>query len=746
MNDSVKWITSPNFIDGVAQTFKKNFNIRKEVESATLYASAIGIYVPYLNGKKVGESVLEPGFLSFRYRSLYQTYDITEEIEKENTIEFDLGNGWGAGHLDTIREKICPYTSLIAWVDICYKDGTGETVSTGADWDVFTSEVTFTSIYDGETIDKTAPIDFVGKAVISDVSAKLYPMSGEFIVENERIAPKEIIKTPSGETVIDFGQNMAGYVEVKACGKRGEKIVLDFGEVLDQQGNFYRDNYRRSKNLVTYVLSGKEDVFKPKFSFQGFRYVRLTEYPFDTVNPENFRAVVVHSDMKRTGSFKCGNEKVNQLYHNIIWGQKSNFLDVPTDCPQRDERLGWTGDAQIFCKTAAINFDVYKFFRKWLEDVALEQGENGEINGIVPDCRFKYPALTSCGWGDACCIIPWEMYVVYGNSEILKNSFDMMKKWVDYIHNYGPSEFLWLGGVHYADWLAMDLGGETLGGATSNDLIATAFFAYSTELLVKAGEVLGKDMSEYKILYKNILKAFREYFMENGIPKEELPYTEIITNPDGRALDNVRKGITQTSLTLILKFNLCTEEERPHLAELLAKLVSDNDNKLLTGFLGTPYLLHALSENGYTDLAYKLLMQEENPSWLYSVNKGATTMWEHWNGIKEDGSFWSKSMNSYNHYAYGAVFDWIFGVACGIKPEESAPGYKEVKISPNPDKCLGWIDAGIESVSGKINVHWYYKGNTVYYEFDIPEGVKAYITLPSGYSTVLNGGKYHFAE
>lgn len=744
MNNSAKWITSPGYVDGVGQTFKKSFNIEKEVKKATLYATAIGVYIPYLNGEKVGEYVLEPGFFSAKNRALYQVYDITKEIKKENTISFELGNGWGAGHMDDYKEQLQPRTALLISVNVEYKDGTKEVIVTDTDWDVYTSDVTFTSLYNGETVDKTAPIEFIGKALLSDLDICVMEQTGEYIKEQERISPIEVIKTPLGETVLDFGQNMTGYVEVKVCGKRGDKIVLDFGEVLDQEGNFYRRNYRSAKNLVTYVLSGKEDVFKPKFTFQGFRYVRLTEYPLDEVNPDDFKAIVVHSDMKRTGNFKCGNEKINQLYHNIIWGQKSNFLDVPTDCPQRDERQGWTGDAQVFCKTAAINFDVYKFFKKWLEDMSLEQGEDGAITGIVPNTRYTRPALIACGWGDACTIVPWEMYLAYGNEDILKENFDMMKKWVDYIRGRGSDEYLWLGDVHYADWLAMDLGGETLGGATSNDLVATAFYANSTDILVKAGKALGKDMSEYEELYKNIVKAFREYFMENGIPKEELPYTEVITNPDGRALDNVRKGITQTSLSLILKFNLCTDDKRSCLAKMLADLVVNNDNKLSTGFLGTPILLHALSENGYTDVAFNLLMQEEFPSWLYSVNKGATTMWEHWNSIKEDGSFWNFAMNSFNHYAYGAVFDWIFGVACGIKPTK--PGYEEIAISPNPDKRLSWIETSFESVNGEIRVHWYYKENTVYYEFDIPNGIKAHIKLPSGYSETLTGGKYHFAE
>ena len=286
---------------------------------------------------------------------------------------------------------------------------------------------------------------------MSDVAAELIPQVGEFITENERLTPIALIHTPKGETVIDFGQNMTGYVEVQIKGNKGDRIVFHHAEVLDKDGNFYNDNYRSARNEITYILSGNNDTFKPSFSFQGFRYIKLIEYPFEEVDLNSFCAIVVHSDMKRTGDFRCGNEKINRLYHNIIWGQKSNFLDIPTDCPQRDERLGWTGDAQVFCRTAAINYDVEKFFEKWLGDVRLEQTEEGAVYGVVPACLRNRHTRISAAWGDAACIIPWQLYLAYGNKKILSNNFEMMKKWVDYLHSAGPEEFLWLGGLHYGD-------------------------------------------------------------------------------------------------------------------------------------------------------------------------------------------------------------------------------------------------------------------------------------------------------
>ena len=744
------WITAPRDMGMAAACFTYEFTPAKPIRKATVYASAMGVYTFNLNGKKVGKGVLAPGWTSYQSRVLYQTYDITSLLSDSNKFEFGVGLGWAVGAVGYTHVKHlgAEAISLTACIEIEYADGSTEEIITGEDWDVYTSHVTSSDIYSGETVDMTAPIELIGKAKHIEIGARLEAQMGEWIVENERLAPVEVIKTPKGELVVDFGQNMTGYVEVKIKANRGDRIVMHHAEVLDSEGNFYNANYRTAKNENIYICSGGEDVFKPTYSFQGFRYIRLAEYPFETVNPDDFRAIAVHSDMKRTGYYRCGNEKINQLYHNIIWGHKSNYLDIPTDCPQRDERLGWTGDTQVFCRTAAINFDVEKFFEKWMGEVALEQEPSGAVAGVIPAAYENTTSKISAAWGDVACIVPWQLYQAYGNKEDLAKWFPIMKKWVGYLHSAGPEEFLWLGGMHYGDWLAMDDGQDSYVGATSNDLIASAFFAYSTSLVIKAGEVLGEDVDEYKALYTNVVKAFRKYFMENGMPKAEFPYTEIVdTYRRGKGpVDTTRLGMTQTALVLILNFNLCTEEERPALAAKLAEMIRNNGNRMTTGFVGTPYILHVLSDNGYTDLAYELLFQEKNPSWLYSVCHGATTMWEHWNSIKEDGSFWSTDMNSFNHYAYGAVYDWIFGVSSGIKPCEDEPAYKKVTIAPHPDKRLGFADASIDSRNGKIRSYWYCKDDKVYYEFDIPAGVTAEITLPSGYKTTVGEGAHHFAE
>ncbi len=743
------WVRAPKDTGAAAVCFRKKITFTKQVRKATLAVSAIGLYAAYLNGARVGKNVLAPGWTSYNARVQYQTYDVTGMLTNGALLEINVGQGWAVGYIGfgNTNHKFADHTSLIAELTLRYADGTSEVVSTDRTWDVYTTAVLSSEIYHGETVDQTAEPICLGKAVGDPaVKTKLIAQVGEDITEHERLAPVEIIRTPKGETVIDFGQNLTGYVEVRVKGRRGDRIVLHHAEILDKDGNFYTANMRAARNENIYVCSGGEDVFKPLFSFQGFRYVRLAECPPELVNADCFRAVAVHSEMERTGFFECGNAEINQLYHNVIWGQKSNYLDIPTDCPQRDERLGWTGDAQIFCRTAAINFNVSRFFRKWLGDVAIEQEANGAVRGIVPNALPRQGStFVSAAWGDVACVAPWEMYLAYGSRADLEKNFPMMQKWVEYMHGAGPEEFLWLGGKHYGDWLAMDGNADSTWGATSNDLIASAFFAHSVSLFIRAGEALGRNMTEYRVLYQNVRNAFRAYFMENGMPKEELPLTEHVAE-GATPSDRFRRGVTQTAIVLILNFNLCTEEERPALADRLEQLIRNAGGLMQTGFVGTPYLLRTLAQNGKSELAYQLLFETRNPSWLYSVEHGATTMWEHWNSIKEDGSFWSTSMNSFNHYAYGSVYDWIFNYVVGISPREDHPAYEAIDLAPHPDRRLGFVNSGVRTKRGTVRSAWYYKGNDVYYEIEIPEGATAYLKLPSGHCETLCGGSYRFAE
>lgn len=741
MINQAKWIYAPDTIGTVSPEFRKSFRLSETPVMATVNVTALGVYDLSVNAQKIGDAVMAPGWTDYNRRIQYQTYDITGQLKAgENTIGICAGKGWAIGRLvwKKRRTVFSDRIEVIAHITLEYRDGTKETLMTDDSWQVYTTGILDSELYDGETYDATAEIRCMGNALVNEstTDAVLVPQAGAYIREQERVAAKEWILTPKGERVIDFGQNLAGYVEIRVKGRRGDRIVISHAEVLDKEGNFYTDNYRTAQNRNVYVLSGGEDVFKPHFCFQGYRYIRLDEYPFDEIDLSCFTSVAVYSDLKRTGHFVCGNEKINQLYSNILWGQRSNFVDVPTDCPQRDERLGWTGDAQVFCRTACINYHTEKFFRKWLGDMMLDQTPGGGVGDVIPVVEIW---RISAAWGDAATICPWEVYLAYGNREMLREHYGMMKKWVEYMHSSGEEEFLWMGGAHYGDWLAMDSVGNICEGATQTDLIASAFFAYSTELVIRAGKVLGEDTSYFEKLYQNVRQAFRRAFMKNGLPV-------LYPKCDGLTTDRPVKGETQTAIVLILKFGLCEDKEREGLVNRLIAMIRENGGCMSTGFVGTPHILHALSENGRIDAAYDLLLQEKNPSWLFSVNQGATTIWEHWDSLKEDGSFWSTSMNSFNHYAYGSVFDWLFGVASGIRVEDDGAGYRHVSIAPHPDRRLGFVENSVETAGGVLASSWHYHGNELRYEIEIPEGTVADLTLPGQAVQRLSAGSYLFVR
>ncbi|MCL2107521.1 MAG: family 78 glycoside hydrolase catalytic domain, partial [Oscillospiraceae bacterium] len=507
---------------------------------------------------------------------------------------------------------------------------------------------------------------------------------------------RQVLVTPEGKTVLDFGQNLTGYVEFRIQGPAGAKGTLRHAEVLDAEGNFYTANLRGAKQQVEFTCDGNEHVFKPKFCFMGFRYIQPENWPCE-IKPEDFTAIVVHSEMKRTGRFECSEPLLNRLFENIVWGQKSNFLDVPTDCPQRDERMGWTGDAQIFCRTASYLFDVERFFTKWLADLASEQLEDGGVPHVIP--KAHWDGDSSTGWADAAVICPWQMYLSYGDKEILRRQFDSMKAWVDYMLARAKNGNL-LRGKHFGDWLCLDL------NPTPNKVLRNAYFAYSTEILIKAGEVLGIPMEDYKEQLRLILANFRKTYIR-----------------EGRMAHN-----TQTACALALYFGLAEGGARMGVAAQLAKIIRKTGH-IKTGFLGTPYLLHALSANGCTALAYDLLLRREYPSWLYPVTQGATTIWERWDGQRPDGSFQDTGMNSFNHYAYGAVGDWLLGVVCGIQTDEKRPGFRHIIFAPQADPRLGWARGEIETRHGLVRAGWRSTDTGFAYEFTVPEGCTAEIRL-----------------
>lgn len=705
------WIRSPISLGEACPVFQKAFPVSKKVKDSRLYISALGVYEAKLNGRRVGSFVLAPGWTAYGSRVQFQEYAATDLMECENTLEITLGKGWCFGELGWNPSLVEPYPypvpAIICALHTVFADGTEETIYSDESFLTAKSPILFSEIYHGETYDANLVPTVWLPAVVCDYPKDiLVPQQGDEVCEIEEIQPKELLTTPKGETVIDFGQNLTGYVAFKTKAPKGTVLELSHAETLDANGCFYTENLRTARQKITYVANGEPAEYKPHFTFQGFRYVRLDRWT-DPVDPDDFKAIVVHSDMKRTGYFSCANAKVNQLFSNIVWGQRDNFLDVPTDCPQRDERLGWTGDAQVFARAASYNYDVRHFFAKWLTDMALEQFDDGGIPAVIPNV-LGHNEASSSAWGDAAVICPWQMYLTYGDKGILADQFACMKKWVDYIHAQGGDEFLWNTGHQYGDHLSLEK------AETRKDLIATAYFAHSTKLLVKAGQVLGKTMAAYETLYEQVAAAFRENFIK-----------------DGRLVSN-----TQTAHSLALYFDLCGEYKRD-IAENLARLITDNGNRLTTGFVGTPYLLHALSQNGYAETAYSLLLQEEFPSWLYAVNKGATTVWEHWDGIREDGSFWRADMNSFNHYAYGAVADWMYGAVCGIQTDEAAPGFENVMLKPLPDRRLGQAQASIETKYGRLFSKWEITGDTVTYEFEVPN--RAVITLGQHTCTVGRG-------
>ena len=722
---NAQWIKSPKSSSNREVVFSKSFASEKEIVSAALEVTALGVYVAKINGQRVGDFILAPGWTTYRKRLQVDTYDVTDLIKKENTLSVGVAPGWKASHYFS---RHCSdlhlgnlETAVIFALTINYADGETRILTSGGDCTCENGKNIYSTVYDGYIYDPAYKDVFPAKAQTFEKDRGiLLDRQGEKVIEQERLEAKEIIITPKGETVIDFGQNMTGYVEFRIKGNKGERAVISHAEVLDAEGNFYTDNLRSAKAQAVFLCDGKEHIHKPDYNFYGFRYIRLENWS-DEVKKENFTAIVVHSDMKRTGCFECSDERVNKLFSNIIWGQKSNFLDVPTDCPQRDERLGWTGDAQVFVKTASYNYDVERFFTKWLADLRADQTDWGSIPHVIPNV-FGMDDNSSAAWADAATICPWQMYLTYANTDILKDSLDSMKKYIEYIeeHSY---DGIWSNSWHFGDWLNLDGSSpEDCSKGTEKKLIATAYYIYSTEILAKTMALCGEDNKEVLEKRENSIKAFRREFMSEGRIKPEFE--------------------TQTAAVLALHFGIT--DNASETAKQLNNLVTECGH-LKTGFVGTPYLLHALSDNGYTETAYSLLLREEYPSWLFSVKMGATTIWEHWDSIREDGTMWSTSMNSFNHYAYGSVADWLYGDAAGIKIDESKPAFEHIVFAPLTDGRLTYVKASIDTRRGLVKSEWKTENGKTEYEFTVPEGATATVIL-SGKQTEIGAGVHKFYE
>lgn len=734
MNKS-SWITTSLSLLKTLPSFDKDFVIKGDIKKARLVITCLGFYYPYINGAKVTSNLFMPGWTSYKNRVQYQSYDVTNLIRQGNNhIKVLIGQGWAAASLfGWVRHPYVDNPMLKAKLEITYPNGKKETIRSDSSWDVVSTSIVSSDIYDGEKQDLTLPIYKIKKVEETNSNVKLVKQEGEDIISKEVIFPRKMFRDSRGDLLVDFGQNFAGNIEIRVNGKKGDKISFVAGEILDKDGNFYNANYRKAKSLYEYILKDGENILFPYFSFEGLRYIKFIDCP-SYLKIGNIKGIAIHSSLKRTCYIDTGNEKINQLYHNTIYGQLSNYIDVPTDCPQRDERLGWLGDAEVFIKTAAINFDVSTFFRKWLADLALDQHEDGSIEGVCPTVP-GHEVEVSSGWGDAATICPYEIYLAYGDKKILKDAFPMMEKWVNYIKNSGDNPYLWDSGFQFGDWLGTDSLYGSYFGATNLYIVATAFYANSVSILIKSGKELGIDVSSYEELYRNILIEFRKSFLKDGLPtgNRAVEYS----------VEEKSTNFTQASLALILSFSLCEDSDKPRLAAELVNLIKENGMRMTTGFLGTPYLLHALSENGYSDIAYSLLLQEKRPSWLYSVNNGATTIWEHYDGIGENGRLWDTNMNSFNHYSYGAVIDWIYECAGGIK--KIRPDYKEIEISPIPDRRLGHLDIKYLTRRGLLHVRWYFQDEATIYEIEIPKDTLVHVKIGKSVYD-LGEGSYMFSN
>jgi len=713
--------------------FRKEFEVAKKVKSARLYCTSLGLYEFYLNGQKVGDEHLTPGWTSFEKRLQYQVYDVTGMFRSgENAAGIMLGNGWyHAFRPNSNQQQKAKDLEVLAQIEIEYTDGTKQMVITDSSWKSSTGAVVKSEIYDGEIYD--ARLEKTGwnnpgfddghwKGVVATQTKKDHLVSAvsEPVRKIEEINPVEIIYTPEGDTVLDMGQNMVGWCRLQIDCPKGTTIKLRHAEVLDQAGNFYTTNLRTAKQEIIYTCKGGgTEVYEPYFTFQGFRYVAISGYP-KAVTKDIIKGVVVHSDLERTGTFSCNDELINQLQHNIIWGQKGNFVDVPTDCPQRNERLGWTGDAQVFAPTSCYNMLSAPFWTKWLYDLDADQHEDGAVPHVIPNVLGRGG---STGWADASVVVPWVVYRSYGDVRILEQQYNSMKRWVEFMRGqagernlYRPTD------RQFGDWLAFATTRSDYPGATTDkDLLSAAYYYHSTNLLRQIAVILGKtkDAEDYQSLLKKIKEAFNKEYV----------------TPNGRLASN-----TQTAYVVALTFGLLPTELEKTAASRLAEDVRQFGH-ITTGFLGTADICHVLSKYGYLDEAYTLLYRKEYPSWLYPVTKGATTIWERWDGIKADGTFQNPGMNSFNHYAYGAVGDWLYKVVAGINTDAVIPGYKHIVVKPCPGQQMNDVKASHESPYGTIVSQWEIQNNTLRLSVEIPANTTAEVFIPSTGNQFSENGK-----
>lgn len=734
-DDSYKECSKGTYVRGM-------FTVSRPVREAFAFTTALGLYNFFLNGEKVGKDELTPGWTSYQKNLLYQTYEVTDFLKRGTNIAGAmLAPGWYKGEmgLTRARNNYGDQTGFSMELLLRYEDGGEESVYTGTQWQGRDSPVVFSEIYDGEIYDAHLEIPewssseqpggswhFVEETPFD--RNVLHAQSGARVQKIEELPARNLFITPKGERVLDFGQNMTGRIHVTAFGKPGDVIELRCFEVLDKEGNVYLNNLRTAKQTLKYIFAGEKTVeWSSCFTYMGFQYAQILSYPGEP-KPENFTADTLHSEMEQTGKIETSDPLLDQLHHNILWGMKGNFLDVPTDCPQRDERLGWTGDAQIFCRTASYLMNTYTFYRKWLRDLAADQTPEGGVPHLVPNIEeghtegnwlLSQGPHSAAAWADAAVILPWTMYLMYGDKEILETQYESMKSWIGFMRKHSV-DYIWNYRLQLGDWVALDAEEGSYFGATPNDLTCTAYFAYSTGLFAKAAKVLEKEEAgEYEELYRKIVEKFQNTFFDS---------------------EGNMTAQTQTAHIVALYFQITPKKYVEKTSGRLKELLDAEDGHLVTGFVGTPYFCYALSQNGFVKEAYALLLKEDYPSWLYQVKKGATTIWEHWDGLKPDGSMWSADMNSFNHYAYGAVGEWMYRVMAGIETDEEAPGFSHSVYAPKPGGGLTRVNAVYKSIYGEHRVEWQIKDNRVEMTVQIPPNTTASVRLDNAEKVLEEDG------
>ena len=715
-----QWIGMPQ--DGSFHPeFRKCFDLSKEVRQARLYICGLGVFEAYLGDKKIGDDLLAPFINDYQEHFQYCTYDVTGLLQQKNELTVLLGKGWYLGKfgLACMAHPERPF-ALIAELHIGYKDGSCEVIASEESWQYRNSYVTFSDIYDGETQNYMVPHKEWKQPGFVDAPGRLTERYSPSVKAMERLPVREVIHTPAGETVLDFGQNFAGIVECNQYLTVGTKMKLEFGEIL-QNGNFYHDNYRSAKTEFTYISDGNQRTIRPHFTFFGFRYVKVSG--LEHVDPDCFTGRAVYSEMDRVGYLTTGNEKINKLHENTVWGLKSNFLDMPTDCPQRDERLGWTGDAMVFSTTAGYLMDTRAFYNKFLRDLRSDQVRmDGRVAIFLPN---DFAGLTSSVWSDIGTFLPKMLHTYYGSKDTLVQHYPLMRDWVECVRRQDQArgeKFLWDFGFHFGDWLSLDGPTEqSTFGRTDNHYVSSIYYYASTSYVAEAAALLGlPEAGEYATLAENIRKAIlSEYFTLTG----------------RLAID------TQTGYLLALRFGIYHDKQK--IIDGFKNRFTKDCRHLKGGFVGATMMNTVLADNGMEDIAYDLLCYEGFPGWLYAVNLGATTIWERWNSVLPDGSISGTGMNSLNHYSYGSIMEFMYRHGAGIQPV--TPGFGRVRLAPKPDVRLEKLSCEYNSAAGRYVSEWeIHSDGTLRFHFEIPFGCEAEICLPEQESVTVKSGSYDY--